>query len=702
MHLFCWLAIVFNMAKNQKSIDELIKEAELARLIAEKDEIKIRTDQYDTKKEKRVKYTISTLVPIITAIVVLTAAFVELRQVRDEKEELAAEKADFVKLKESDFTKNKVSKSISLLADNKENHNTDILLYSLDNALLSGIELDDEAIRIVFDYLLDTNLIIKKYAREIVLKSQSEVVGQLITEQLQYNNGLNRYEFLPLLKRLNSNQGIKYVFRLINHSDPIISGSASILIASKIDSLKNLDISIKAFESGSDNKRNFVETLLLTDNDNIRTKTLLILAQNLKQDENISLGSAEGLGLSYLLTLDNLHPQQVPITNEMIRNNNFPLENRLIGAALIKNHSFIKETFNTLNGKEEISPSTIDFLVELFPVAPPSINVSSIENVNSLNPRLSKYMNLKTLPASTITKWLEDIKDNFRFRQLRKRLLEELLLKDEKKAVYSMKNVLGYNEFQIASFLAKSNNEITRKEAFDIAKGILETENDQLSHFYFLRIIQELNKTQNTNTILESYRDKYMFKFYSNLDQIVKIDSVKTLEILMKDLNSYNIDTVQFAAMLVDIDKTQGHSHEIIQALNHCLDSISRINKTSLIDDPELYADYINLSLLFLSNLTNNPDFESFINKFCERIKNLPVVPYSDYSPCSIKIDDGSFAIHGDLGPLFDKYLPEFYIRLSTININESNRLPEFYDHSYKILLSKILESHEQKATIHQ
>ncbi len=200
---------------------EFRAEHEAEKTDLELSEIKARLQTYESLKEKRTKLIVSTATPVIAAVVVLAAAFVELRSVRAQRERLAHEQA--------------TTEQIRRIADIRDNQlaHPDPSTRSKAAAELAFMnpQLSEGTIPRLVEIAASDDPAVAEAAISTLVAWRTQLAAQSLTNLVNSGVGATRYDALEALARFKNEHGAHALLDFANASDARVSGRAKVLLA---------------------------------------------------------------------------------------------------------------------------------------------------------------------------------------------------------------------------------------------------------------------------------------------------------------------------------------------------------------------------------------------------------------------------------------------------------------------------------------
>lgn len=210
-----------------KTLDDQINEAQLEKLKLEHDEIRGRVANQDTKRERNIRLGVAVGIPLITAVVALGAAFIELRRTSENLRDIQEQRAEFAREQAADFAAARRRAAVRLLSGQPD----DVTAQASLNALLLSGTPGIEAANAAANWVTHDDDEIATAAGAVLQQVDDRAVGTLIEDALRTARGTDRIHLLELAGALRETQGRENMLDLIDHADGLIAGGAARLVA---------------------------------------------------------------------------------------------------------------------------------------------------------------------------------------------------------------------------------------------------------------------------------------------------------------------------------------------------------------------------------------------------------------------------------------------------------------------------------------
>ena len=261
-----------------KTLDDQINEAQLEKLKLEHDEIRGRVANQDTKRERNIRLGVAVGIPLITAVVALGAAFIELRRTSENLRDIQKQRAEFAREQAADFAAARRRAAVRLLSGQPD----DVTAQASLNALLLSGTPGIEAANAAANWVTHDDDEIATAAGAVLQQVDDRAVGTLIEDALRTARGTDRIHLLELAGALRETQGRENMLDLIDNADGVIAGGAARLAAEWRLPLDDLTSRQRGFYR-SDGPSMAVSLAMLAEDDAYRTD---VLAQVARADGN--------------------------------------------------------------------------------------------------------------------------------------------------------------------------------------------------------------------------------------------------------------------------------------------------------------------------------------------------------------------------------------------------------------------------------
>lgn len=225
--------------ENNMSIDEELKLAELEKLKLENSELKSRASIRETRNESKLKFYITVLTPLVAAFIALTAAYLELRSVRGEREKLREEQS--IKFEEREVAR--IRKLVETQSDNLIRVSAANNLISIDPQIaeLASYDLVSLLDELPYTYAQSISTVLVGIGTDRVIADLVGFVGS--------TNSSRKGLAIESISRIGGKSAFNALVEFLGEEDPRIAGRCKFLIARYFQGeLKDKILSSETFE----------------------------------------------------------------------------------------------------------------------------------------------------------------------------------------------------------------------------------------------------------------------------------------------------------------------------------------------------------------------------------------------------------------------------------------------------------------------
>jgi hypothetical protein len=321
------------------STAEELQELQLEKARLEKVELEAKIKNVETPRERWFKLSVAAFVPLITVCIALTAAYLELRRVQDEKQQVQDAKAALEKLKEADFQKARVDKALALLSGPTSTATPKVFLAALQDILLSGVQATPNLVNAVAGFVGHSENSISETASEVLTRLNApEIVAAAITSRLFEATGPVRLHLLRVLLALPADKIESDLSRLLSSGDAIVAGAAAFALATSKD-INWTRIDLNDTSKPPEVIDSQLSVVLLQQNLEVRTRALLRPLDGLLQRNPITLRTSTptpvGRAACYFLSTSDRLPNVELLRDRLTRSTDIAPTNRMILHALM-------------------------------------------------------------------------------------------------------------------------------------------------------------------------------------------------------------------------------------------------------------------------------------------------------------------------------------------------------------------------------
>jgi hypothetical protein len=601
--------------------------AALEKTELEKKELSLRIGDLLNWKRKWAQLAISLLVPIATAAIALFAAYVELRSVRNEREQLATEKQTLEREKAADYAATKVNHAIDILRQKESSPlSTQIaVLDALQNLLLGEAKLPESSVEIIFHYVMDPDDRVSGVARAILNTSKLPTYARLLTSTLIAPTPPVQYNIAHLITETQfESKNIAYIAPLVNANDSAVAGDAMRAVSKDYGIPLNMLIHLD--DGSSEHERmTYLVTSLIISNKEIRRSSLKFMADRLLSDKTFDISSDEFYSACAVNQKGEAYTESVlgrddlSDANKLLLGITLPRSKRQPFAALAqKIVAGPKETVKLL-----LQLGNLDFILSALGVAKPKF---IIDDFTKYRPeellKLARYIDFDSVSHSKLIKLRDDLKS---IGYNSPEIIDAIVKQD----AYDL-NAVQNDGIDIGAYISLAAGSSDKKlidSAFDLFVDSNKKNIRSLSLRAYVQIAANLVKAGKPDSLFDKLYVLYPIEFLFNLDIVARVDRFYATRFLRKLLNTHELTPLQVVMLSFRAGIDSDFSASAQEAFDETLRDISSIDQAELRQNPDSQREDVDRALVALSLLTKSAYFKQDVAKLRVAVVTLGLIP---------------------------------------------------------------------------
>jgi glycosyltransferase involved in cell wall biosynthesis len=606
-----------------------IDRAQLEKTELEKREITLRIEDSLNWKRKWAQTAISLFVPIATAAIALLAAYVELRSVRDAREQLAMEKERFEKLKAADYAATQVTRAIGMLArsPNTPAPGHAAVLDALQNLMLSGTKLPEASVEVVFPFLLDPDPRIEETTRSILDNTGSSTYARLVaTALLTAPPPTTNYKLARLLMTSQFGpQSLSYIVPLAKSNDSVVAGHAIRTLAR--DSNVSLDLLMHLDDGASKYERTtYFITSLLTQDKDARRNSLKYLADKLLGSKSFGTSSEEFYSACAVNQQGDLYDKSffergdITSANKLLLGVTLPKSMRTPAVAIAQaTFRDVKETAKLVR-----SDISIDLVSSALGIAKPAFTINdfdqySREDLLAIEP----YVNFDNVPHESLLKLRNELKSSRSYADTDE--IDNTIIKQD---YYDVKAIErdGVSNNRYMLFVSQSHERQHVDMAFEAFRMLLHNK-DEVRRSEVVKLAVRFVEAGKSKDLFDEILVADPFEFMGDLEIIANVDRAFVVGVLQKKLQYKELTPLQVFLFAIKAGVEANFSALAQDAFDEQLRNIGSIEQSELRERPDYKEGDVDLALIILSYTADSQNFKHDVERLKAAIEALGLVP---------------------------------------------------------------------------
>jgi hypothetical protein len=624
-----------------------IDRATLEKTRLEQREIALRVEDSLNWKQKWAQAAISLFVPIATAAMALTAAYVELRSVRDQREQLSAEKQAFERVKAADYVLTKANHAIDVLgaARNTAPERTAVL-DALRDLMLSSTKLPEPSVVTIFSFLVDPDPRIEESARLILDNSASPNYAKSLASALLTAVPPISYKLARLLTRVQvDRQNISYIAPLVLAKDSVIAGHAMRALAQNsnvsLDVLMHLDDSASRYE-----RMAYLVTSVITRDEGAKKSSLKYMADKLLGDKSFGTASYEFYSACAVNGQGDIYNKGVFERADISAANKILLATTGPKSMRAPATEMAQAIFQDVKETAKLARAGIDIRLvsSALGVPKPEFAIADLGQFSQEDIlAVESYVNFDSVPHEALLKLRADLRAGKRF--VITGAIDRAVAKQDGDDLSAVERD-GIDIYVSMLQAANSHEQKAIDKAYDDFRNALgkKTGRPRSLSNNEMPIAAALVKAGKPKSLFDEVYVDAPFEYLVHFEQVAQVDRAYAVQFLAGMLQSKELTPLQGMMIAIKGGLESEFSSFAQEAFDEQLAKIGSIEQSQLREHPDYHEGDIDGALLALSLLTESADFKRNVGELKRAIETLGLVPARGLG-VQVDLLNGSFGV---------------------------------------------------------
>lgn len=567
------------------SLEQDLQRAELAKLLLEQEDLRARIASHETPRQRWSRLAVAVAVPILTAGLALFAAWMELRRVEGEREELRRERLAFQAQQDRDFIDHRRAQLVARLAEPSGRLAMGATLASLSTLLPIASDDAERVAQAVLPLLRHGDPAVRDAAAGLLSTLETDLLGRFVAAELQGVGGADRATLLALASGLSAEQGAGHLQSLLLHQDAVTAGVALQTLASHQGTVRwALD---RFDEVRDENLQEALLTIVLLGQDHLGGRDELApLLEPLASAEAAGVRSVEARAACYILgTGPALAP--APPGSRLADHAGYPLGNRLLLAEAFGDDRLYREVMADPARSATLGPGLMGFLLGRHGDEAPA--AGSDDPALADNPTSSPGEELSALAGS------EDVADRAEARG------------------------------RLAEMLAAN------------ARGFWQDD--------FMAGVVALSHAEDVSDLLAEFARVSPVSFYFALDQVAEVDRDLAVTVLRDHVARDLLDVAPASVLAIDAGLGPLVQDLVVSAVPLALQAWAAIDGDELLTDPRHHHEAFYAAYLLLGGIEDEAAYAAAKAEIARAVAASPLVPREGVLRFSLNVGNGSMSV---------------------------------------------------------